>query len=69
MNHLLMVLFSLWLWTLADLNRSPFPCHGNALPDELRARAFFQLRDYTVKNYLKQERCIWMIIETSVYFT
>ena len=27
-----------YLWTLADLNRSPLPCHGSALPDELRAR-------------------------------
>ena len=26
-------------WTLPDLNRSPHPCHGCALPDELRARA------------------------------
>ena len=26
-------------WTLADLNRSPLPCHGSALPNELRARA------------------------------
>ncbi len=28
----------LYSWTLADLNRSPLPCHGSALPDELRAR-------------------------------
>ena len=26
-------------WTLPDSNRSPLPCHGNALPDELRAHS------------------------------
>lgn len=25
-------------WTLPDLNRPPPPCHGGALPDELKAR-------------------------------
>ncbi len=25
------------LWTIADSNRSPHPCHGCALPDELMA--------------------------------
>ena len=26
------------VWTLADSNRSPLPCHGSALPDELKAQ-------------------------------
>ncbi len=33
------------LWTIADLNRSPHPCHGCALPDELMALA--EPYDYT----------------------
>lgn len=27
-------------WTIPDLNRSPRPCHGRALPDELMARVW-----------------------------
>ena len=41
----------LYSWTLADLNRSPFPCHGNALPDELRALSTAPL--YVFRQKLK----------------
>ena len=30
-------------WTVPDLNRSPLPCHGSALPDELTAQDFTSL--------------------------
>ena len=31
---------SLFWWTLPGSNRSPLPCHGSALPNELRAHVF-----------------------------
>jgi hypothetical protein len=30
---------SLRLWTIPESNRSPLPCHGSALPNELMAQA------------------------------
>lgn len=57
----------LWiLWTLPDLNRWPPPCHGGALPAELRALKRiekYHKNDRIARNYLTQSAPVAQWIE------